>query len=175
MKRNYTNATSTVADFFYGIEIEHSPAHGMGTLFVVGLHTFDEIMVAVEACPGPDVKHIYFGANQSFSPKTADEWRAWEDMIDSVLAADYWATLDMDLKDATELLEGGLTEKRRFIPMISIKLPYIKLFNYNTTIKIDDKGFDATNPGVWCHRLDSLMDINKFTSWDAYEEDKLLK
>ena len=37
------------------------------------------------------------------------------------------------------------------------------------------KGFDATNPGVWCHRLDKLMDIDSFTSWDKYNEDKMLK
>jgi hypothetical protein len=178
MKRDYANKKEKQLDatFFHGFEIEKSPAEGMSTLFVVGLHTFDDIIKAITECNNvPKIKHIYFGANQSFAPKTGDDWRAWEDMIDEVLDAGYWATLDMDVKDATELLEGGLTEQRRFIPMISIKLPYIKLFNYNTTIKIDDKGFEATNPGVWCHRLDALMDINNFTSWDEYGEDKLLK
>lgn len=178
MKRDYTNASSTVASFFTGIEVEHSPAHGMNTLFVVGVHDEETISKALldgAFHSGQKIKHIYFGANQSFNPTTADEWREWEDMIDVWLNKDCWATLDVDVSQIESLLEGGLTESRRFIPMISIKLPYIKLLNYNTTIKIDDKGFDATNPGVWCHRLDKLMDIDSFTSWDKYNEDKMLK
>ena len=180
MIRDYTNSTQQVARFFTGIEIEKSPAEGMTTLFVVGLQDPKEILTIVNESlayvdEDKQIKHVYFGANQSFQPKIADDWRAWEDMIDEILDAGLWATLDLDLKYAEELLEGGLNEKRRFITMISIKLPYIKLLNYNTTIKIDDKGFDATNPGVWCHRLDKLMDIDSFTSWDKYTEDKLIK
>jgi hypothetical protein len=38
-------------------------------------------------------------------------------------------------------------------------------------LKIDDKDFDATNPGVWCHSLHSLMSRETFTGWDDYEGD----
>ena len=181
MKRDYANATvkQVQAEFFTGIEVENSPAKGMETLFVVGLQDEQSILDAIEGTwnglTQGDIRHIYFGANQSFNPVTGDDWRTWEDMIDIWLDHGYWVTLDLDVKQIENLLEGGLTEQRRFIPMISIKLPYIKLLNYNTTIKIDDKGFDATNPGVWCHRLDKLMDIDSFTSWDKYTEDKLIK
>jgi hypothetical protein len=179
MKRDYANAPNkqVQAAFFTGIEVEHSPAKGMGTLFVVGLQAEEQIRQSIEEGDSiaHPIRHIYFGANQSFNPVTADDWRTWEDMIDIWLDHGYWVTLDLDVKQVENLLEGGLTEQRRFIPMISIKLPYIKLLNYNTTIKIDDKGFDATNPGVWCHRLDKLMDIDSFTSWDKYNEDKMLK
>jgi hypothetical protein len=41
-------------------------------------------------------------------------------------------------------------------------------------LKIDDKDFDATNPGVWCHSLHSLMSRETFTSWDDYKGDKKL-
>ena len=40
-------------------------------------------------------------------------------------------------------------------------VPYAKQWNYNTMIKIDDKDFKATNPGVWCHSLHDLMDTVK--------------
>lgn len=178
MKRDYTNASSIEANFFTGIEVEHSPAYGMNTLFVVGIHDEETIHKSINDGAfdsGKKIKHIYFGANQSFKPITTDDWRDWEDMIDIWLAKDYWVTLDLDATQIENLLEGGLTESRRFIPMISIKLPYIKLLNYNATIKIDDKGFEATNPGVWCHRVHDLMDIDKFTSWDKYNEDKMIK
>ena len=41
-------------------------------------------------------------------------------------------------------------------------------------IKIDDKDFKATNPGVWTHSLHDLKDRSKFTSWDKYKNDEIL-
>ena len=99
-------------------------------------------------------------------------WRNWEEMIRNTIDAGYWATLDLTTDQVPGLLEGSLTSERKFIPMISVKLPYLELLNYNTTIKIDDSDFDASNPGVWCWRLHDLMDTNNFTSWDDYKNDK---
>jgi hypothetical protein len=42
-------------------------------------------------------------------------------------------------------------------------------------LKIDDKYFNATNPGVWTHSLHTLMDRNKFTSWSQYKNDTIIK
>ena len=81
----------------------------------------------------------------------------------------------MDLRSAEGLLEGSLVEHDRFIPMISVKIPYIKLHNYNTTIKIDDKDFAATNPGVWCHSLHELKNRAVFTDWSKYSQDTIIK
>ena len=172
MERDYESGTADTVTMFEGCEVEHSPAHGMKTLFVVGLQDVTEIRKAVI---NGNIQHIYFGANQSFTPVDFEEWERWESMIKYFLDADSWVTLDLDLSYAEQLHETCLTESRRFIPMISIKLPYIGLFNYNTTLKIDDTGFDATNPGVWCHSLHELMDRNNFTSWDKYGEDKIIK
>ena len=41
-------------------------------------------------------------------------------------------------------------------------------------VKIDDKDFQATNPGVWCHRLHNLMDEQRFTNWEEYKNDKIV-
>lgn len=158
--------------FFTGIEVEHTPAHGMGTLFVVGVHSIEEVEQHLNGA-----RHIYFGANMSF-PKLrvndAQEWQAWETMITHFLEHDYICTLDIDVSCVEGLAESGLTEYDNFIPMISVKLPYVQLLGYNATIKLDDIGFRASNPGVWCHSLHSLQDRKVFTPWHYYEEDKEL-
>ena len=38
MKRDYKDGVATDITFFTGVEIEHTPAYGMKTLFVVGVH-----------------------------------------------------------------------------------------------------------------------------------------
>jgi hypothetical protein len=155
---------------FYGIEVEHTPALGKYTLFVVGVQDVEDIRSHLDG-----VNHIYFGANQSFPRCGVDDaevWGPWERMIKFFLEYDYVCTLDVDVSCAEGLLESGLTEYHNFIPMLSVKLPYINQLGYNATLKIDDKDFAATNPGVWCHSLHSLMDRNKFTNWSRYSGDK---
>jgi hypothetical protein len=59
--------------------------------------------------------------------------------------------------------------------MISVKLPSLQLLGYNATIKLDDKDFAATNPGVWCHQLHDLKDRKVFTDWSKYTKDEVIK
>ena len=155
--------------FFIGTEVEHSPAHGQKTLFVVGYQPKEEILARAlnSGCP-----HIYLGANQSFNPPTEKDWNGWDELVTGLLKDDIWVTIDFDVSLAEKVLECGWTEYSTFIPMISVKLPYINQFNYNATLKIDDKDFKATNPGVWCHSLHELMDRGKFTEWKDYGLDK---
>ena len=179
MKREYNTGSSDAVTFFVGDEIEKTPAFGMRTLFIVGVHEPEAITALLTSrLAYSDIKHIYFGANQSFNPagtNDAETWKAWEDMIYVCLENDYWCTLDLDVKDVEGLLESGLIEKRRFIPQISVKLPYLQQLGYNATIKLDDKDFDASNPGVWCHSLHSLTTRETFTNWDQYGKDEILK
>ena len=180
MKREYTTGTAEAITFFVGTEIERTPAYGMRTLFVVGVHEPETILELIKARigHGPAITHIYFGANQSFKTDGINDvatWRPWEDMIYVCLEAGYWCTLDLDVRDVEGLLESGLTEKRRFIPQISVKIPGLQLLNYNATIKIDDTDFNATNPGVWCHRLRDLTTTESFTDWDQYSKDEIIK
>ena len=169
MKRNYTTGEASDVQFFIGKEIEHTPAFGKLTLFVTGLHSVEEIASHLQGC-----EHIFFGANHSFNPRTPEEWDAWQDMIQFFLDKDYLCSLDIPLSAVEEFNDGGLNECDNFIPQIRVPIPYIKLWNYNTMLKIDDKDFKATNPGVWSHRLHKLMDRDNFTSWDKYKEDKIL-
>jgi hypothetical protein len=155
--------------YFTGYEVEHTICYGMKTLFVVGTPPVEEILQ--QANRDVDIKQIYFGTSQSFNPATVEEWKAWDRCIKGCLDEGYWVTLDFDVKYAEEIHEDGWCEHNRFVPMISVKLPYIGLYNYNTTLKIDDRTWGATNPGVWTHHLFNLMSKDKYTHWDQYTQD----
>ena len=175
MEREYTSGETDNVDFFFGKEIEHTPAYGMDTLFVVGVKPIEDIIVKLTST-GDNTKHIFFGANHSFKPKWNDaaEWKLWEDMITYFLERDYPCSLDIPLSAVEEFNDGGLNDYSNFIPQIRVPIPYIKLWNYNTMLKIDDKDFKATNPGVWSHSLHKLMDRSAFTDWTCYENDEVL-
>ena len=183
MKREYETGTAEGITFFIGTEIERTPAFGMRTLFVVGthdpqivLHIANDTQSLLEE--SKRIKHIYFGANQSFPKLETNDstgWRPWEDMIQECLDAGYWCTLDFDVAQVEGLLESGLTENRRFIPQVSVKMPYLTQLGYNATIKIDDKGFEATNPGVWCLPIGAITQRKYFTNWDEYGNDEVIQ
>jgi hypothetical protein len=170
MKRDYTTGEASDVQFFTGVEIEHTPAFGKMTLFVTGIHSIEEIALNLQGC-----EHIFFGANHSFNPQTYEEHKAWEEMIFFFLKKEYLCSLDIPINQVEEFHESGYCEYDNFIPQIRIPIPYIKLWNYNTMIKIDDKDFKATNPGVWSHSLHKLMDREQFTDWSQYKNDKVIK
>jgi hypothetical protein len=158
--------------YFTGYEVEHTICFGKFTLFVVGTPPVEEILNKAKAA---GVEHIYFGTSQSFpdiSVNDADIWKEWQDIIKACLNAEYWCTLDLDVRQAEGLIESRLCEYDRFVPMISVKIPYIQQFNYNTTVKLDDRTWGATNSGVWTHQLHELMSKEKYTYWDQYTNDK---
>ena len=170
MKRDYITGEASDVQFFTGVEVEHTPAFGKMTLFVTGVHPVEHIALNLQGC-----EHIFFGANHSFNPQSPKEWDTWQDMIQFFLDKDYLCSLDIPLSAVEEFHDGGLCESDNFIPQIRVPIPYIKLWNYNTMIKIDDKDFKATNPGVWSHSLHTLQDRSKFTDWAQYKNDKVLK
>lgn len=168
-------------DFFTGVEVENSPAKGLRTLFVVGIQPVDTIVANVLNShayldTSVHIKHVYIGANMSLHNVANDDhdtWREWDSMIEGIVesGAVEYVTVDFTAEQVEGFLESRASEDNRVIPMISVKLPYTRLLNYNTTIKIDDKGFNATNPGVWCHSLHDLLDRKTFTPWHAYQGD----
>ena len=175
MQRDYADGVvENNIIFFIGNEVEHTPAYGMKTLFVTGIQP-------VEAIEGilanNEIKHIFFGANHSFNPVYNDYagWKQWDYMITHFLDEDYLCSQDIPLSAVEEFNDGGLNEYSNFIPQIRVPIPYIKLWNYNTMLKIDDKDFKATNPGVWSHSLHTLMDRSKFTDWSQYKNDEIVK
>lgn len=164
------------ADFFIGTEVEHTPAFGEYTLFVIGVQPLDKIKRYL-TYGQETVNHIYFGANQSFPLHDiqAEDWQPWVTMIEEFLKLGLLCTLDVDVYNIEYLTQTVLPSYNNFIPMISVKLPYIQLLGYNATIKLDDKDFAATNPGVWCHSVHELRDRKVFTDWSKYTKDEVVK
>lgn len=155
-------------DYFVGTEVENTAMKGEQTLFVVGIKPVDEIVSILEE---QKVRHVYFGTSQSFHPHSPYDWAAWDDMIKPLLLKGYWATLDFGVEYARDLHEQSWCEYNNFIPMISVKLPNIRLYNYNATLKLDDNTWGDTNPGVWCHPLIELQTRSVYTDWKDYVGD----
>lgn len=176
MKRVYNDGVKSEVEFFTGFEVERTPAFDMDTLFVVGDQPLDKIIKLAEE---QWIPHIYLGANQSFHVDLTQhhpgEVKKWSNIINGLLNKNYWVTLDYDIKYHEWVLDCEFNENEKFISQISVKLPGIEQLNYNACIKIDDKDFDATNPGVWLHQVHDLMDRNKFTKWDDYSKDEPIK
>lgn len=180
MNRDYEDGVKDDVIFFTGTEVEHTPAHNMKTLFVVGVQ--DQNVIA-NIAKNQMCDHIYLGANQSFNPVTEmikkdlnlyDVLEPWDNLATALLEMGFLVTLDFDVKFVENVLEMSCNGHDNFIPQISVKIPYARQFNYNATVKIDDKGFKASNPGVWCHSLQSLLDRNVYTNWNAYKKDRPL-
>lgn len=174
MNRDYANRPQDQVGFFVGTEVEHTPARGMKTLFVVGLQPVDEILNLADST---GCAAVYFGANMSFEFVSYDEIHAWVAMIKEVLEHpnEYMCTLDFDVRESPEVSESELVKYRNFIPMVSVKVPHAVQLGYNATIKIDDSDFKASNPGVWCHSLHTLMDPTCFTPWRDYTNDVVIE
>ena len=172
MKRDYESGILDTPTMFTGVEVEKTPAYGMQTLFVDGVQDIETIMHYYNE---HKCTHIFFGANHSFNPTNPDHWDTWEDYILEFVKEGYLCSLDIPIKYAEEFLESPLVEYNNFIPQLRVPLPYVKQWNYNTMLKIDDKDFKATNPGVWCHNLHDLLDREKFTDWNKYGLDKVIK
>ena len=177
MERTYSTGVSSNVKFFTGVEVEHTPAYDMKTLFVTGLQSTSIIQ---EYLYSSKVKHIFFGANHSFSDRVFVE--EWIEMIECFLKQGYWCSLDIPLELAKYIKESNLNNYAKFIPQLRVVIPDVASWNVNTTVKIDDIGFNKTNSGVWVHQLkkltvedDHLNDTNStFTSWKMYRNDKPL-
>ena len=177
MKREYDSGTVDDARLFIGMEVERTPAYGLNTLFVVGIVNTNTIREIID---NRAIKHVYFGANHSFQVpkdnKNSTFWRDWNDMLLPFLKdSRLLVSLDFDIRYVEDVVEEAWVEFNNFIPIVSCKIPYIGILGYNGTLKIDDKDFNASNPGVWVHSLHDLMDRKKFTPWAVYGKDTIIK
>jgi hypothetical protein len=169
MNRDYGDGVTDDAQIFIGVEVENTPCKNMATLFVVGLHDTEKL---VRYAHTHNIQHVYLGANMSFD---GNNIRQWELMAEALLQKKFWVTLDFDIQHASMIVETRLSEYDCFIPMISVKLPYLSRLGYNACLKIDDKDFDYSNQGVWVHQLHDLLDRSKFTDWTKYTQDWVIE
>lgn len=161
---------------FVGKEVEASPAKGKVTMFIVGRHrprtlaAYFQFASTLCGTMGP-ITHVYFGANWSFD---AERMKIWENGIRYFLKEGLWCTLDIRPAHVPLISKTGLCRHARFIPMVSVRVADVRGLGNNATLKIDDVGFDATNPGVWCSPLRLAMRPEGFTDWSAYSVDKVI-
>lgn len=172
MKRIYKQGVRNDVKYFKGREVEKTPLFGENTLFVVGVQPAKEIITLAK---NAYCEHVYFGTGTSFLPKNQKECLSWNRMIKTVLDDGMWATLDFDIQYSQMVQNMSVSNHRRFIPMISVKIAHLRKFNYNATVKLDDVDFDATNPGVWCWPLEKLLDRQYFTDWEHYTNDTIIE
>ena len=175
MDRIYKQGKTNDAKYFVADEVERTPLYKHKTLFVVGLQPVDEIVAKANE---HGCRAVYFGTGTSFNPtgyNDSETYDAWDDMIMGVIERDLWATLDFDMVHCDGVLEMRCSDHRRFVPMISLKIGYIKQFNYNATVKFDDVDFDKSNPGVWCWQLSDLLTRDHFTDWEEYRNDTIIE
>ena len=160
--------------FFIGKEVEQTPLKGRRTLFVIGAQNPKEILAR---CLNNKIDHVYLGCADSFKPTKREDWTDWDFIITTLLEADVWVTLDFDSGFANHnyFQDYKWNENAKFIPMIAVRLPYIDKFNYNATLKLDDKSFEGTNTGVWCHQLHDLKDRSNYTDWTEYVGDEVIE
>jgi hypothetical protein len=161
--------------FYVGVYQENSIARGNNTLYVIGEPDIEEVIRRLTQYNGEDeITHIFFGAEHSFKVSTFEEMESWTETIQHFLTLEYWCTLDVDVSLVNFIHETDLSSWNKFIPMLSVKIPYSRDLGYNAVVKIDDVEFNHSNYGIWTHALHDLMSFDKFTSWDAYNEDVIV-
>jgi hypothetical protein len=164
-------------EFFLGPEVEHTPAHGKRTLFVVG---YQEPEVALKQANDNKVQHVYLGANHSFDPELVTKGnagKAWNELVTSLLDRGFFVTLDYQAHMhnlVLPMLSAGVWQSRLFIPMLAVRIAKIQTSHPNLTVKFDDIDFSATNEGVWCLNHREITDSNRFTPWQDYTSDQIL-
>lgn len=168
MQRTYTDTSTDNADFFVGTEIEQTAYVGLKTLFIVGVQPIDQIQKLADQNA---VTHLFFGANHSFSPNTSIEAERRTKIIKHFLDQGWACSLDVlpqHLEYCTELFGYA-----NFCCQIRVPIPNALKLNTKTQIKIDDLGYNQTNPGVWTVRLVDCMQNENFTDWSQYTKDTL--
>lgn len=167
MDRDYKTGKSDSVGIFSGLEIEHTPAYGLQTLFLARNDLlFDRI---VELAEQVNAKAIYFGANRSFMHNIANT----SQLIKRLMDKGYWCTIDYQHSVHAEVKERfkDIWKEEKFIPFCSVIFPNSE-DDDNLCIKVDDVDFNATGPGVWTMSMNHFKQSAGFTSWDEYKQDE---
>lgn len=151
--------------YFVGVEVEHTPLYGKPTLFVVGTPPVEDIVARAHA---KHIDHVYLGTSRSFNPATLADWAVWTQLIEQLLESGLWVTLDFDYNYVDNVATSSYSQHKKFVPMISLKTAYAKLFNPNLRLRIQ------TQDGVHNHSIGDIMQQGHFTAWDEYLGDQVI-
>jgi len=151
-------------DFFYGFEVENTPAKGLGTAWLVGLPADGDTAVSL-AYGYPQLR---MGANNSFNPKSDAEWGKWEEvLLYAINNGVEWVSLEFGIEHYMRVLESSIVEYPNFIPILKIDMPYINQLGYNSVLKIGDTA-EKTNPGSWTVYVHELISRKAYTPNSHY-------
>ena len=167
MKRTYSTGTKKDVTVFSGLEIEHTPAYGLQTLFIARNDlTFDQIQ---ELAVLSNAEAIYYGANRSY----VHGHYMQVPQIMKFLEQNYYVTVDypFELHQMVSQKFALVWKHPRFIPFCSIIMPDSEE-DSSLCFKIDDIDFNKTNPGVWTMNMKDFKDKAGFTKWDEYIKDE---
>jgi hypothetical protein len=167
MDRDYKTGKSESVGVFSGIEIEHTPAYGLQTLFLARNDlTLEQITELAEMV---NAKAIYYGANRSFMYNHGLQLSQMMNLMDAgyYVTIDYPHSLHEEVKKRFELV----WKNEKFIPFCSIIFPNSE-DDDQLCIKVDDVDFNKTNPGVWSMSMDHFKQTAGFTSWKEYKQDQ---
>lgn len=159
--------------FFLGKEVEHTHAHGLNTLFVVGLQPVGNILaLAVQH----KVDHVYFGANESFQPWSLGEIEKWAATIEEV-AKTFLSTWDIPSQYLRLVLSckraGPLVQQHSgVIPFVAVKGILALRDNPRACFRFDDLDF-GVGEGSHSQPLKDLLKEKQWTTpWAAYQNDE---
>jgi len=167
MDRDYKTGKSKSVGVFSGLEIEHTPALGLQTLFLARNDlTCDQI---IELCEWSNAKAVYYGANRCYIHGHLMQVTQMEKLI----AKGYYVTVDYPHNIHAEVKEKFKTlwKNPLFIPFCSVIFPNSE-DDDQLCIKVDDVDFKATGPGVWTMSMNHFKQSAGFTSWDEYKQDE---
>jgi len=167
MKRTYSTGIKKDVTVFSGLEIEHTPAYGLQTLFIARNDlTFDQIQ---ELAVLSNAEAIYYGANRSY----VHGHYMQVPQIMKFLEHGYYVTVDypFELHQMVGQKFALIWKHEKFIPFCSIIMPDSEE-DSSLCFKIDDIDFNKTNPGVWTMNMKDFKDKAGFTKWDEYIKDE---
>jgi len=159
MKRPYKDGEHADVVYYVGVNVERTLAYGQRTLFLNEMRPFQMVI------------DIYIGANSTFKPKTSEQWSEYDVLVEGLTTAGFMVTMEHNLTQSSWFLESCFADNNMVIPVLAVEIPFISQYGNNSCLKITDKGFGETNPGVWVHSYNDITKTDAFTHWSKYKDD----
>ena len=175
MQRNFLNNLGMTVDktnYFVGDEIEHTPNFGLRTLFIVGdQDMYSKQEVIKKLATENNCQHLFFGANHSFTTRQELQLMEFVHVLHN-MSKHYKISIDVPADLIEKAMFAHIHEVKDICIQIRFPIPNVLKLNKFTQIKVDDRDFKATNPGVWTVPLTSMLNEKVFTPWDLYDNDE---
>lgn len=157
------------AVFVIGPEVTTTAAEGLKTLYVVGFRSVVQMKHIIEE---HKCKNVVLGANNSYQKN-----KLWNDVIQELLNTGVRVTFEYPIKVHEKMLEVIKPEifaHPNFIPVVEVELENIENVSKNFTIRFNDNDDNKTNSGVWTVPHTEILDTNRHTLWQDFNNFEVL-